>query len=399
MKRKFYPRAHAVFGVKATLIACLYFLFLSPAQAQTYTMFTPAEYPGDVNFQDAGNTTGGIELGMKFRVTQRGNVSAIRFYLGDVTVDNGTHTGNLWLLTSATTGNKLATVTFAPVAPPFQGWVEATLPTPINVTDAATYAVSVHCSAGYYCSSPNLDPLGFLNELDRTPLIGLGNSDPMGPNGCFLYTATSAFPSAGSNGPNYFVDVVFTTAFPLPVTLTEFNSSVSRNDVLLSWKTQSEQNNKGFEIQRSTDGTNWSVQGFVEGVGESSTTQSYSYTDDHVTAGRYYYRLAQQDFDGAVKYSPVVIAVVAGETPMALHPNYPNPAHGVTMLRFDLSQSSAVRLSLLDITGREVKRLVNENRQAGSYVLSLNTAALNKGVYVIRLQAEGKILTRKMFVQ
>ncbi|HSC40351.1 MAG TPA: G8 domain-containing protein, partial [Chitinophagaceae bacterium] len=65
----------------------------------------------------------------------------------------------------------------------------------------------------------------------------------------------------------------------LPVTFCSFYAVKNNSDILLTWSTAQEFNNNNFEIQRSTDGSNWAVIALVMGAGNSSTTSQYSYTD------------------------------------------------------------------------------------------------------------------------
>ncbi|MEQ9105302.1 MAG: T9SS type A sorting domain-containing protein [Rhodothermales bacterium] len=73
---------------------------------------------------------------------------------------------------------------------------------------------------------------------------------------------------------------------------------------------------------------------------------------------------------------------------------YPNPFNPQTTLQFDLPQSSHVTLSVWDLSGREVARLLSGPMAAGSYTHRWNAAHLNSGVYMIRLVADTDITTR-----
>jgi len=94
----------------------------------------------------------------------------------------------------------------------------------------------------------------------------------------------------------------------LPVSLSSFNAENIENKYShLTWKTNSEVNNNGFEIQRSLNSSYFELVGWVNGHGNSSTLKSYSFDDFEVIKGNtYYYRLKQVDFDGNFVYSNVV---------------------------------------------------------------------------------------------
>ncbi len=76
--------------------------------------------------------------------------------------------------------------------------------------------------------------------------------------------------------------------------------------------------------------------------------------------------------------------------------NYPNPFNPSTTISYTLKSSGTINLRVYDITGRLVKELVNERKNAGEHVVSFDAGNLASGIYIYRLQAEGKILIRKM---
>ena len=83
----------------------------------------------------------------------------------------------------------------------------------------------------------------------------------------------------------------------VPVELISFSASINNGVVELNWITSTETNNKGFEIERSKNGSYETI-GFVDGHGTTTETQAYYFTDKNVVTGNYKYRLKQIDFDG-----------------------------------------------------------------------------------------------------
>lgn len=67
--------------------------------------------------------------------------------------------------------------------------------------------------------------------------------------------------------------------------------------------------------------------------------------------------------------------------------NYPNPFNPSTTIKYELPQSSLVKLSVYDLLGREVSLLVNERKEAGYHQVKFDGSGLSSGVYVYRLQA------------
>jgi hypothetical protein len=82
----------------------------------------------------------------------------------------------------------------------------------------------------------------------------------------------------------------------------------------------------------------------------------------------------------------------------SLSQNYPNPFNPSTSITYSIPEPGVVSLKVLDILGREVTTLANEYKQSGRYEVKVNAEGLSSGVYIYRLQHNGKILSRKMLV-
>ena len=82
----------------------------------------------------------------------------------------------------------------------------------------------------------------------------------------------------------------------------------------------------------------------------------------------------------------------------SLFQNYPNPFNPVTKINFDLPNNSFVVLKIYDILGKEVKTLINEKLNAGTYSVDWNAADFPSGVYIYRITAGNNIDTRKMLL-
>jgi len=97
-------------------------------------------------------------------------------------------------------------------------------------------------------------------------------------------------------------------------------------------------------------------------------------------------------------YLPWSEGVEGTEMPnqLTLHPNFPNPFNPETTIRYQLPVSGFVSLSLYDVTGREVKKLVNGFQPAGEKSVQLNGSGLSSGLYFLRLSQSGKSEFRKI---
>lgn len=190
----------------------------------------------------------------------------------------------------------------------------------------------------------------------------------------------------------------------LPVELTSFSALVKGRDVSLSWKTATEVNNYGFEVERAkacTEKSAFEKIAFIEGSGSSNSEKSYSYTDKSVEVGEYTYRLKQLDIDGKFKYSDEVNVSLKTPAEYRLMQNSPNPFNPSTTIRFELPAASHVVLRVYDIVGREVATLLNEEQSEGRHEAIWNGKdshglSVASGVYIYRLTAGSFVQTRKM---
>lgn len=186
----------------------------------------------------------------------------------------------------------------------------------------------------------------------------------------------------------------------LPVKLASFSAYVKQNDIVLNWVTTSEENNSGFEIYRSMNGNeDWKYIGFVKGNGTKNTQSIYKFEDKNLSKGEYEYALKQIDYNGNYEYFYMNdFVTISSPTKYFVSQNYPNPFNPVTKIDYELPEKLFVSLVVYDISGREVKALVNEYKDAGYYTVEFNASELATGVYFYRFRAGEYVKTMRMVV-
>lgn len=85
-------------------------------------------------------------------------------------------------------------------------------------------------------------------------------------------------------------------------------------------------------------------------------------------------------------------------TAFALEPIAPNPAHGAAPVRFAMPRGGNVRVSVLDVMGREVRVLADAAFAAGRHSVTLESATLPPGLFFVRVQSGGASLTRRVAI-
>lgn len=171
----------------------------------------------------------------------------------------------------------------------------------------------------------------------------------------------------------------------LPVELTYFKGRLTTERTTeLIWQTATEDNNQGFEIQRSADGKAWESIGYKSGNGTSIQFQNYKFIDVSPFSGINYYRLKQMDFDGQYDYSNIVtIESKIENKPINI---FPNPIQNE--LNIVNGQGAAMIYNLL---GQPIKQFAVSSEQ-----FSVDMNDLPKGQYVIRIiKNNGETITKR----
>ena len=171
----------------------------SPAFACPCTAFQAGDVPSQASVIDNLE----LEIGVKFRTTVPGFVTAIRYYRGPL--NEGAHTAHLW----AADGRLLASAPFTVDAG--TGWQETKLDPPVAITANTTFVASYH-SPGSYAFTGGY----FASALVRDPIRLLQNGED-GGNGVYAYGPVQ-FPTQSFSSSNYWVDIVFATSIPADAT-------------------------------------------------------------------------------------------------------------------------------------------------------------------------------------
>ena len=178
----------------------------------------------------------------------------------------------------------------------------------------------------------------------------------------------------GSGMPNSGVQG-FGGTITLPIELLFFSAKTDGQTVALAWATVSEENNRLFRVQRSVNLENWTTVTERPGAGWSSSMQEYTAVDLFPLAGTSYYRLEQEDQDGARTYSNIAPVDFAGRlVPLA----YPQPADAeINLVGPD---AASLSFSMFDLAGREV--VVRSEKRDDR--ITLDTRSLSSGTYLVR---------------
>jgi hypothetical protein len=181
--------------------------------------------------------------------------------------------------------------------------------------------------------------------------------------------------------------IVITITNPTPVTLLEFKGVNTTQGNRLNWTTSSEQNNAGFQIQRSNDGQRFVTIGYVKSAamnGNSQQLLAYQFLDENPVTGTNYYRLKQIDLDQKSSLSKVIALQVKPSALKLTVQVYPNPTSSNVNLAISSSTNGPIAVLITDAQGKLVHRF-NRNIISGTQIIQWSVTNWASGLYHIRL--------------
>jgi len=252
------------------------------------------------------------------------------------------------------------------------------------------------------CNDPGANNYIYQTELGSGGTIPVGRGEVVGSNVWIEVTADTFTVNSSDKYPN-----------PIQLSfLTAYADAQGRGEI--RWRTESEKDCDRWEIVRTDDPSAGYVKiGETAGNGTTNQPSEYSFTDPHqLSAGDYYYRIAQYDFSGTITYyGPVKLSMDGGgllPAEFKLGNNYPNPFNRDTKISYQIPGAGRVSLAVYNVAGQLVRTLTppnpplegRENREGSVTWDGKDSAgnALPNGVYLFRLSTGGESGIRKMML-
>ena len=187
----------------------------------------------------------------------------------------------------------------------------------------------------------------------------------------------------------------------LPVELSQFSAREGNGSIRISWRTETEINNDGFELQRSTNGFTFNKISWIKGRGNSVQSTNYNYEDKNVNANQlYYYRLKQKDFDGTTDYSNIISLKLEGQDEIKVKDIYPNVVrNGFVNIEIVANSTNQAELLVMSMSGQLITRKKTSIR-SGQNMIRIDLQNAAAGIYVVNVNfAKGKNQTKKFVVR
>ncbi len=174
----------------------------------------------------------------------------------------------------------------------------------------------------------------------------------------------------------------------LPVELITFNAEVlGDKKVKLSWQTASEKNNDYFTLERSVDGIAFEEIATVNGAGNSSSLNDYTYIDEHPLEGISYYRLKQTDLNGAFEYfAPVAVNIEITRQALHISSVGPNPFTTQFKIEYTPAISGIVHITMYDLQGRLIMQTTQQAVPGLNQFAFDDTNDLESGTYILQIE-------------
>ena len=182
----------------------------------------------------------------------------------------------------------------------------------------------------------------------------------------------------------------------LPVQFVAFKAELQNGKVLVSWSTAQEQNASHFDVERSTNGRDFTKIGSVKANGNTGSLSNYSFSDNNPVVGISYYRLRQVDLDNRFVYTKT--AIIRNESRSKAFSVWPNPVIDNANVTLQSDKNQNLNLRVVDYNGRIVRSQV-VNATKGVNQVTVNFTGLTKGMYIIQVTGDNLNLTEKVIKQ
>ena len=235
--------------------------------------------------------------------------------------------------------------------------------TPSNVVQDAAVNTS-----NYSSLLANADAQGQI----RSAVYDVGADEINGTGSVLYYPLNNTLVGAG------------TPLVILPVHLISFDATLSNTKVNVAWSVTNQVNFKQYEVEWSTDGSNFRSIAVINANNVNGLNAMYSYLHINPSEGKNYYRLKMINVDGSFEYSLVKVVNISKGISINV---FPNPAQKFISVNLNGIPTANIQINLIDAEGRTVKRF---NNIANSTNISIEN--LSAGIYELKVANKNKIL-------
>jgi hypothetical protein len=189
------------------------------------------------------------------------------------------------------------------------------------------------------------------------------------------------------------IEVYSFISSPLAEDILDLKGTLLNKDVELEWVTNNNVNTKYFEIQRSSNQSDFTTIAEIASNNQASQLSKYNFTDNNPGTSSNYYRVKEVDVNGKITYSKIIRIDFASIFAMQIYPNPGKRKINITV--GGIRNNQKVTLSIQTISGSTLKRipltLTGEK-------IEVDVSSLKAGSYIISLSGEN-LVTHKKFLK
>ncbi len=255
--------------------------------------------------------------------------------------------------------------------------------TPLSVIDYHVNRLTISNSnvLNSLAGLENIPSIGCRLVITDNPQLSICNI----PAVCsYLENGGEATISNNAGGCNNETEAIQDCFLPVEMS-TPLQARLQNQTAILTWRTETETNNTGFEIQKSRDGIQWERIGWQAGQGSTYTPHAYTYIDENPFSNTSYYRLKQVDFDGNSAYSN--IATLEYNRPTVNI--FPNPVKDKLYINTD--EQTIDNVLIFDTMGRQINAQLTGN--------IIDVSSLAEGLYTIKVIINDEYFYEKIVVE
>jgi hypothetical protein len=185
---------------------------------------------------------------------------------------------------------------------------------------------------------------------------------------------------------------------PLPIRFLYINANTSGRNALVKWSVEEDGLISLYDIERSTDGQNFTRVSSRNANINTSAAQTYLFTDidaASLTDNFIYYRIRMIERSGRAGYSPVV-KIKFGEQKGIIVKPLANPFDNTLAIRIVTDKKETARVALYDMTGRKVVERNIVVEAGTNSLLIAETAAIASGQYLLHVDIGNNRYTEKV---
>ena len=188
----------------------------------------------------------------------------------------------------------------------------------------------------------------------------------------------------------------------VPISLSSFKGKKNSNEIIISWKTESEVNNDFFMLQRSMNGIDFETIENVDSRSNNNSGASYVIVDRnglHLNTDVVYYRLQQVDLDGMYSLSDRIAIMLKDNYPEVFNIDYVQKSNSRELLiQLTSKADNTAEIMVCSLAGGMVKQMtfpVSEGKNMLRFDFGRNLAT---GMYAIMVKSNYTIQTKKIFL-